>query len=66
LDKFYALQPGRAHGAKRLVVLGSHAQRSRIGEEQLECIGRFATIAWTGAGDADVEGFREYEEAAAS
>src|SRR5262249_48070230 len=39
LDKFYALQPGRASGAKRLIVLLPAEFRSRLGSEWASEVG---------------------------
>jgi radical SAM superfamily enzyme YgiQ (UPF0313 family) len=60
LDRFYALQPGRAIGAKRLVVLADWEARQRLGPEWSEGIGEFATIMWRGS-DATVAELDEYE-----
>ena len=46
LDRFYAMQPGRPNGAKRLVVLLPAESRQRIDERWLEAISEFATVAW--------------------
>ncbi len=54
LDKFYALQPGRANGAKRLVLLLPAEFRSRLATEWVEEVEEFATIAWEGV-DAEEE-----------
>jgi hypothetical protein len=51
LDKFYALQPGRPNGAKRLVILLPRALRSGLGADWLEEIGTHATVVWHGAAD---------------
>jgi radical SAM superfamily enzyme YgiQ (UPF0313 family) len=51
LDKFYALQPGRLNGAKRLIVLLPHGLRQAVGGEWAEEVGEVATLAWrAGAG----------------
>jgi radical SAM superfamily enzyme YgiQ (UPF0313 family) len=46
LDKYYALQPGRPHGAKRLMVLLPLALRERLPPEWTEDIGELATLVW--------------------
>jgi hypothetical protein len=48
LDTFYALQPGRPNGAKRLVVLLPGDQRGRLSAEWVEGIGSLATVVWRG------------------
>ncbi len=48
LDRYYALQPGRSNGAKRLVVLLPARLRSRIGPNWLEAVGAYATVVWSG------------------
>ena len=65
LDRFYAFQPGRARGAKRIVVLAPISQRETIDPSLLETFGATATILWTGVGEsADELDFAEFEEAA--
>jgi len=46
LDKFYALQPGRPNGAKRLIVLLPLDCRPQVSEEWLATIGELATLVW--------------------
>jgi hypothetical protein len=46
LDKFYALQPGRTNGAKRLVVLLPFALRERLPAEWVEDVAEVATLVW--------------------
>jgi hypothetical protein len=46
LDKFYALQPGRANGAKRLIVLLPLELRRQVHEEWLGAAGELATLVW--------------------
>jgi radical SAM superfamily enzyme YgiQ (UPF0313 family) len=48
LDKFYALQPGRPNGAKRLIVLLPLAYRSQVSPDWIEAIGACATLVWQG------------------
>ena len=50
LDKFYALQPGRANGAKRLIVLLPLAQRPAVDPGWLEEIAAYTTLVWRGTG----------------
>jgi radical SAM superfamily enzyme YgiQ (UPF0313 family) len=49
LDKFYALQPGRANGATRLIVLLPVTRRPRLPASWLEEVGEYATVVWGGA-----------------
>ncbi|MBN9119747.1 MAG: B12-binding domain-containing radical SAM protein [Planctomycetes bacterium] len=51
LDKFYALQPGRPNGAKRLVVLLPYALRSDVDPEWIADCGEVASFVWRGADD---------------
>jgi radical SAM superfamily enzyme YgiQ (UPF0313 family) len=44
LDKFYALQPGRANGSKRLIVLMAHGLRDGAYEDWLEELEERATV----------------------
>jgi radical SAM superfamily enzyme YgiQ (UPF0313 family) len=46
LDKYYALQPGRPNGAKRLVVLLPLSLRKRLPAGWLAAAGELATLAW--------------------
>jgi radical SAM superfamily enzyme YgiQ (UPF0313 family) len=46
LDKFYALQPGRMNGAKRLVILLPFALRERVPVEWVEDVAEMATLVW--------------------
>jgi len=64
LDRFYAFQPGRARGAKRLVVLAPISDRSAADPATFEALGAAATIVWTGVADATELDFAEFEEAA--
>jgi hypothetical protein len=48
LDKFYAMQPGRANGAKRLVVVAPLAWRSRLPKRWIDEAGEYATLVWRG------------------
>jgi hypothetical protein len=46
LDKYYALQPGRANGAKRLIVLLPMAWRAQVPVSWVEEVGEYATLVW--------------------
>ena len=46
LDKFYALQPGRIKGAKRLVLILSQDLRELLPFSWIEAVGEFATLVW--------------------
>jgi hypothetical protein len=48
LDKYYALQPGRANGAKRLIVLLPMAWRAQVPVNWVEEVGEYATLVWRG------------------
>jgi radical SAM superfamily enzyme YgiQ (UPF0313 family) len=48
LDRYYALQPGRPNGAKRLILLLPAGFRTRLDADWIEEIGSYATIAWRG------------------
>jgi hypothetical protein len=50
LDKFYALQPGRPNGAKRLVVLLPLALRPEYDPDWIAATGDVASIVWQGNG----------------
>src|SRR5262249_32741182 len=60
LDRFYALQPGRPIGAKRLIILVDWDERERLGKEWSESVGEFATIMWRGTEGERAE-LDEYE-----
>jgi radical SAM superfamily enzyme YgiQ (UPF0313 family) len=62
LDKFYALQPGRVNGAKRLVVVLPVGLRPALAAGWVEDVGEYATLVWRGAaGDAEEDmGAHEY------
>ncbi|HLN32816.1 MAG TPA: B12-binding domain-containing radical SAM protein [Gemmataceae bacterium] len=49
LDRYYALQPGRPNGAKRLIALLPAAFRARFDREWIEDIGSCAALVWRGA-----------------
>ncbi|HLJ92826.1 MAG TPA: radical SAM protein [Gemmataceae bacterium] len=46
LDRYYALQPGRPNGAKRLIVVLPAELRPLIGAEWIEQIGAQASVVW--------------------
>ena len=48
LDKYYALQPGRPNGAKRLVVILPGRFRDELGPGETDEIGEIATLVWRG------------------
>jgi hypothetical protein len=50
LDKFYAMQPGSANGAKRLIVLLPLRLRPRLDLRWAEEVGDHATLVWRTAG----------------
>ena len=54
LDCYYALQPGRANGAKRLLVVLPASLRSQLDESWLEQIAAAATIIWQRSRDERV------------
>jgi radical SAM superfamily enzyme YgiQ (UPF0313 family) len=49
LDRFYALQPGRPIGAKRLVVVLPWKERERLGQRWCDAVGEIATMVWRGS-----------------
>jgi radical SAM superfamily enzyme YgiQ (UPF0313 family) len=55
LDRYYALQPGRPNGAKRLVVLLPLSLRGRLNEKWTNEIATYATLVWRGAAEAMLE-----------
>jgi radical SAM superfamily enzyme YgiQ (UPF0313 family) len=55
LDRYYALQPGRPNGAKRLIVLLPLSLRGRVDREWTEAIGMYATVVWRGAVEDSLE-----------
>jgi radical SAM superfamily enzyme YgiQ (UPF0313 family) len=46
LDQYYALQPGRPNGAKRLIALLPVQLRPLLGAQWIEQIGGHATVVW--------------------
>lgn len=48
LDRYYALQPGRPNGAKRLILLLPFRLRGRLQPDWLDAVGRCTTLVWRG------------------
>jgi hypothetical protein len=48
LDRYYALQPGRPNGAKRLIVLLPISMRDEVDPEWRDETGECATVVWHG------------------
>jgi radical SAM superfamily enzyme YgiQ (UPF0313 family) len=46
LDKYYALQPGRLAGAKRLILLLPSGMRKQLSQEWLDSVCEVATLVW--------------------
>ena len=46
LDRYYAMQPGRPNGAKRLIVVLPALAHGMLDEHWLEDIGAIATVVW--------------------
>ena len=63
LDKFYALQPGAANGAKRLILLLPRELRSALGGDWLEDVAACAAVVWRGAADPTLEAMEAHEYA---
>jgi len=61
LDKFYALQPGRANGAKRLIVVLPLALREQLNLDWVDAIGESATLVWRTAEPAGSPSLEPYE-----
>ncbi len=61
LDKFYALQPGRPNGAKRLVLLLPLELRPQLPPEWAEDVGELATLVWR-VGPGETRSADEMEE----
>jgi radical SAM superfamily enzyme YgiQ (UPF0313 family) len=67
LDRYYALQPGRSNGAKRLVLLLPLEWRGGVRREWINDVGEFAAVVWHGAGAEDeVAGWEPWEYALAA
>jgi hypothetical protein len=63
LDKFYALQPGRINGAKRLVVVLPQGLRGEVPARWVEAVGESATLVWRGAAAEAEEEMEAHEYA---
>jgi MoaA/NifB/PqqE/SkfB family radical SAM enzyme len=62
LDRFYALQPGRAAGSRRLLVLLDGGRRDRLADWN-DAVAGVATVVWRGpAGERELEA-HEYQVA---
>jgi radical SAM superfamily enzyme YgiQ (UPF0313 family) len=61
LDRFYALQPGSAKGAKRLIVLLPARLRPHLDPDWIEEVGDYTTLVWRN--DAGERGREEEMEA---
>ncbi|WP_439623031.1 B12-binding domain-containing radical SAM protein [Gemmata sp.] len=48
LDKYYALQPGRTNGAKRLVLILPGSHRDALDTDWVDAIGATASLVWRG------------------
>jgi radical SAM superfamily enzyme YgiQ (UPF0313 family) len=65
LDRYYALQPGRANGAKRLIALVPLRLRQQLPAEWIAMLGQRVTLAWRGtAASDDVHDWPPWEVAA--
>jgi radical SAM superfamily enzyme YgiQ (UPF0313 family) len=63
LDKFYALQPGRPNGAKRLILLLPLPLRTTCDPDWIEAVGEFATLVWQSTSEQEPEAdFAVHEE----
>jgi radical SAM superfamily enzyme YgiQ (UPF0313 family) len=63
LDKFYALQPGRINGSKRLIVLLPLSLRKQLPFAWVEAVGEAATLVWrAGPGEMLADGRLEPHE----
>jgi radical SAM superfamily enzyme YgiQ (UPF0313 family) len=49
LDRYYALQPGRLNGAKRLILVLPKSLRGTLTGALTEAIGECATLVWSGS-----------------
>lgn len=65
LDKYFALQPGRPTGAKRLVVVLPWSRRSEIADDWLAEVSARASIVWRDAPDDAKLGAEQYALSAA-
>jgi hypothetical protein len=62
LDRYYALQPGRPNGAKRLILLLPAGLRQSFAPGWIEEVGATATLVWRGSvhdtpSDSEMEAF---------
>jgi hypothetical protein len=48
LDRYYALQPGRPNGAKRVVIVLPAGFRSRLDSSWRQEVGSLAALVWSG------------------
>jgi radical SAM superfamily enzyme YgiQ (UPF0313 family) len=55
LDRYYALQPGRPIGAKRLIVVLPATLQAKLPEDWVEPVEELATIAWRERVGADIQ-----------
>lgn len=46
LDRYYSVQPGRASGAKRLIVVLPACLHAALAESWREAVGEYATLVW--------------------
>jgi hypothetical protein len=60
LDRFYALQPGRAAGAKRLVLLLPWSMQRQVSAALHEAVADLATVVWRGAPEQEELQAHEY------
>jgi hypothetical protein len=61
LDRYYALQPGRANGAKRLIALLPLELRGQLAQEWIDDVGQCATLVWRGAATESEETWAPWE-----
>jgi radical SAM superfamily enzyme YgiQ (UPF0313 family) len=64
LDRFYAVQPGRPKGAKRMVVVAPHERRMEVGTDWIDEVGEYGTLVWRGSPSSQEE-FEAHEYAVA-
>ncbi|MDB5309209.1 MAG: radical protein [Gemmataceae bacterium] len=63
LDEYYALQPGRTSGAKRLIVVLPGQLRDGLDPAWLDVIGAVATVVWRGLPAEEETGMDAFEYA---